>query len=312
MFLRCSPSCMSKVPLVHAKGVEQGSWPRAKKGSFGDKEAGTSGDSGAGEGLLISPSTCPSTARWAEPAHTAWQNLFANQSHIARVGHAWRLVTCFGDFLLSVRSAAMPVINDHTIPPLVPSNTEKRSDQTLRVARKPGAAWCPKSQLSLPEIPSRARAPPSAPAQFLAHSPRPGTRDSPRSGRHLPRSRVGRGVDGARSGLGVGPEREVGGGAGCYGPAWRRGGLHRRPAPPERTGTAGSRRAGATTYHPGRATAAEAAAAAAPRGPARNASCPGPGPGAGGCAVGGGSERPGRERLGAARGGLAVAAAAGR
>lgn len=175
MFLRCSPRCTSKVPPVHTKGVEQGSRPRAKKGSFGDKEAGTSGDSGAGGGLLIprppAPARLGGLSLHTLLGKTSWRTRHTSPAWAISGG----LSPASG---LSPERPERRYASDqrpHNTAPFVPSNTEKRSNQTLRVAPKPGASWCPKFPLSLPEIPSSARAPPSAPAQFLAHCPGPGT-----------------------------------------------------------------------------------------------------------------------------------------
>lgn len=207
---------------------------------------------------------------------------------------------------MTVQPAALRIIKDYTIPSLMPG------DQVLGVSRK-HAASCPKSRLSSPANPFRTVAPQFSQAQSTAHYTRTETQEkSTLAARHLRRSRNWKGHRWYKvRTLRVVPAGGARRGSSGSGHEARRASLQTSPA-----GVALARwglgRVRATTHHSGRATeVAAATAAAAPRAAARSASCPGGGPGAGGYGLGGGSQYPGGGSVGAARGGLAVAAAAG-
>lgn len=113
-------------------------------------------------------------------------------------------------------------------------------DQVLGVSRKHGAS-CRKSRLSSPANPFRTVAPPFSQAQSTAHYTRTETQEkstlAPGTYGVLG---IGRGTDGARSGLCAWPQREVRGEA-ALGQATRRGGLPADQPGWGRTATMGTR-----------------------------------------------------------------------
>ena len=208
---------------------------------------------------------------------------------------------------MSFQPAALPGIKDYTIPSLIPSNTEKRSDQTLGVPRKRGARGAQVRAL-FARNPFRASAPFAA-AESTARSTPKEAGDNPRSG---PAPAAFSGLEGAWMVQGqdsaCGPSQRCAEGLPWVQPRGPADSTAARPGR-GRTGTGGGP---ARPGHHSPCTESDAGGSSSSKSASAESIVPWLWAPSRWLRAGGGSGRPGGGRVGAAEGGLAVAAAAGR